>query len=96
MEYGTFLHVIDQSVVSKVNLVNFKQFDYLRLIRDYSWVYISLAKLTITYITSVSSMPNRHSSMAYRSSLMEAECRAQFIRQNKSESGAHVSPTINR
>ncbi|XP_063693147.1 transient receptor potential cation channel subfamily M member-like 2 isoform X5 [Bolinopsis microptera] len=35
----------------------------------------------------ISSMPNRHSSMAYRSSLMEAECRAQFIRQNKSDSG---------
>ncbi|KAL5247129.1 hypothetical protein ACHWQZ_G019101 [Mnemiopsis leidyi] len=44
----------------------------------------------------ISSMPNRHSSMAYRSSLMEAECRAQFIRQNKSDSGDRVSPSMHR
>ena len=41
-------------------------------------------------------MPNRHSSMAYRSSLMEAECRAQFIRQHKTESGDRVSPSMHR
>ena len=53
---------------------------------------------TITpFLSLVSSMPSgRNSSIAYRSSLMEAECRAQFIRKHKSEMGNPVISHMNR
>jgi len=44
----------------------------------------------------MSNMTNRHSSVAYRSSLMEAECRAQYIRKSKTEHGSQIITAISR